>query len=179
MRNGAQSFCNRFGISQRIGSTSAPAHQLPQFLSLASIAVANALAATSTSAAQPHSSRAQCSRRITTLSRTPSRRYSAPRKSTSLHCNTPSRRTTSPTTFRCRLLCTLAMAKRTTTLTPKPSKKAKKHLSTKAVEITEPQRTDDNDQTDEKPIHSEDGAENSCSNKEAMATIRSHKVCHV
>ena len=57
-------------------------------------------------------------------------------------------------------------------------KKAKKHLSTKAGKITEPQITDDNDQTDEKPIHSEDGAENSCSNKEAMSTIRSHKVCH-
>ena len=57
-------------------------------------------------------------------------------------------------------------------------KKAMKHLSAKAVEITEPQRTDDDDQTDENPIHSEDGAENSCSNKEAMATIRSHKVCH-
>ena len=57
-------------------------------------------------------------------------------------------------------------------------KKAMKHLSKKAVEITEPQRTDDDNQTDEKPKHSEDGAENSCSNKEAMATIRSHKVCH-
>ena len=58
-------------------------------------------------------------------------------------------------------------------------KKAIKHLSTQAAEITESQRTNDNDQTDEKPIHSENGAENSCSNKEAMATIRSHKVCHV
>ena len=58
-------------------------------------------------------------------------------------------------------------------------KKAVKHLSTCAAEITEAQRTNDDDQTDGKPIHSEDGTENSCSNKEAMATIRSHKVCHV
>ena len=60
-------------------------------------------------------------------------------------------------------------------------KRAIKHLSTQAAKITvtEPQRPNDDDQTDEKPIRSEDGAETSCSNKEAMATIRSHKVCHV
>ena len=57
-------------------------------------------------------------------------------------------------------------------------KKAIKHLSTQAAKITESQRPNDDDQTDEKLIHPGDGAENSCSNKEAMATIRSHKVCH-
>ena len=60
-------------------------------------------------------------------------------------------------------------------------KKAIKHLSTQAAEVTESESLspNDDDQSDEKPTNSEDGAENSCSNKEAMATIRSHKVCHV
>ena len=60
-------------------------------------------------------------------------------------------------------------------------KKAIKHLSTRAADVTESESLSPNedDQTDEKPTLSEDGAETSCSNKEAMATIRSHKVCPV
>ena len=61
-------------------------------------------------------------------------------------------------------------------------KKAIKHLNTQAAEITEPQRTNDDDpdqSNEEQPMHSKDGAENSRTNKEAMAAIRSHQVRHI
>ena len=57
-------------------------------------------------------------------------------------------------------------------------RKATKHLIAKAAE-TEPQRANIENQFDEEPLHSKPGTGNSCTNKEAMATIRSHKVRHI
>ena len=57
-------------------------------------------------------------------------------------------------------------------------RKAAKHRITKAAE-PEPQRADNENQSAEEPSHSKHGAGNSCTNKEAMATIRSRKVRHI
>ena len=54
-------------------------------------------------------------------------------------------------------------------------RKAKKHLIAKAAE-TEPHRMKNDNQSDEETFNSKPDARNSCTNKEAMATIRSHKV---